>query len=164
MGARFKPAAGLLLSLLALSACAAPAKKLPNVNAYGLAGGWSKHLGSEREMNENHLGAGAEVEYELGSWTLGGAVLNFSNSYDDRSTYVGAVGKRCVEAAEDWRACAGLTAGVLNGYERRNDGGFAPAVAGVGDLSYRRFGLGFVCGPTDTGNGVCLALIRLQLF
>jgi hypothetical protein len=163
MGARLNPAAGLLLSLLALTACAG-SPKLPNTNVYGLAGGWSKHFGNERDMNESHLGAGAEAEYEIGSWTLGAAVLNFSNSYDNRSTYVGAVAKRCAEPTEDWRACAGITGGVVDGYERRNDGGFAPALVGVADLSYRRFGAGFVCGPTDTGNGVCLGLFRIRLF
>jgi hypothetical protein len=167
--ARRSRSVGRGLRTVALAAlCAAAVATTPparaETNLYNLLGGWSKHFGTDADdLNETHWGVGLEIEHEVGAWTVGGTVLNFSNSYSERSTYIGPVGKRCFEPVDDWRACLGVTAGIMNGYDARNDGGFAPIASAVADLSYRAVGAGFVCGPTLEFNGVCLALVRIRL-
>ncbi len=152
------------LALAALCAAAATTPARAEINLYNLLGGWSKHFGTEADdLNETHWGVGLEIEHEVGAWTLGGTILNFSNSYSERSTYIGPVGKRCFEPVDDWRACLGVTIGIINGYDARNDGGFAPIASAVADLNYRAVGASLVCGPTLEFNAACLALVRIRL-
>lgn len=77
-------------------------------------GGWSKHLSNKKSLNETHNTVGlSHRDFEL---------MNFNNSYNNNSTYLGY--------HYDFNKYFGLRMGIVSGYSNMeyNIEGFIPVV------------------------------------
>ena len=118
------------------------------------------------QHNQNHNDFGLEYEFKQRSRSIYSARVNhFVNSGGNNSTFLAATGKRCHQTSGTMRACAGIMAGLLNGYRRINNYGFFPVALPYVTVDYRVTGFDLGCVPAFNGySGFCFVSAKLRLF
>jgi len=102
---------------------------------------YSYHFDQKQDFNPTNIGFGAEYQFStVASITAG----FYRNSYYQHSQYIGAY----------WQPIAlgpfklGMVAGVFNGYDNTNNGGWFPAALPAVSLEGDLFGLNLIVIPT----------------
>jgi hypothetical protein len=122
-------------------------------------GFYSYHFDTDRELNNNNLGLGAEYRYSTVCSVTAG---RFHNSDRQISSY----------AAWYWQPLElggvrlGILLGAIDGYPRANNGGWFPMALPVVSYEYKRIGISLTAVPTvqDTVYGSLTLQFKLRVY
>ncbi|MBV1869941.1 MAG: hypothetical protein KUG76_03455 [Gammaproteobacteria bacterium] len=136
-----------------------------SASAYLQLGGWSKHFQNNQVYNESHNTTGLEVEFDTKSGsTFGFLVSSFENSHWAESRHMALTAKHCYQPFPFSKACAGLSAGAIDGYRKIKGGGFFPALIPKLNFQYRKVGIDLLCVPAiHTTASFCAVQGRLYM-
>ena len=112
----------------------------------------------DRPYNQNNWGLG--IEYRVRP-TVALTAGEYRNSFDDRSRYAGAIWTPL-----SWGITRfGLVGGVIDGYQGRNDGHFAPIVVPTMMFEDKRLGANVIVGPNVGKGGIVIGLqLKVKVF
>ena len=132
---------------------------LPAEGLWINAGFYSYHFDTERNLNNNNLGLGLEYRYSPENSITAG---RFNNSNRQISTYAGLY----------WQPLTvgpirlGGLFGVINGYQKANNGDWIPIILPVASYEYKHIGINLTLIPTyqDVIYGSLTLQLKVKLF
>lgn len=117
-------------------------------------GFYSYHFDPDRHLNNNNLGLGLEYRYSPENSITAG---RFNNSDRQISTYAGWYWQPFTIGS----VRLGAMVGIINGYQKANNGDWIPLILPVASYEYKRIGINLTVIPTY--NDVIYGALTLQL-
>ena len=119
----------------------------------------SYHFQTDRNLNNNNYGFGAEYRYSTTKSVTAG---QFYNSEYETSKYAAWIW----QPVTLWPFRFGALLGVINGYPRANNGSWFPLILPVASYEYKFVGISLTYIPTiqDTVYGALSLQLKLKVF
>ena len=122
-------------------------------------GFYSYHFDADRNLNNNNFGLGLEYRYSPANSITAG---RFDNSDRQISTYAGWYWQPFTIGA----VRLGGLIGLMNGYQKANNGDWIPFLLPVASYEYKRIGINLTLIPTyqDVVYGSLTLQLKIKLF
>jgi len=154
--------AGIVVAGLAVVAPRAVAQE-PHPHVWLNPGFLTYHFDRDKDLREDNLGFGAEVELSTKHVLMAGT---FMNSEDERSRYLGYEWRPLQWKIGGADVHAGLVAAALDGYPRNKDGGWFVVALPLLAVQGKRLGFNLTIIPTIENKvyGAVALQVRLRVW